>query len=280
MLIDCQKISQKINKNTELRVARLKKTGYHPKITVFLVGNSPQSIVYVNQKQIMAKKLGFEFEIVKLPASISEKKLSSAILNKQNNPAVSGIIIQLPLPKKINANKILSCLLPDKDIDCLSDINLGRVVMREAVIIPPTVNAILEIIEELKINLKGKNVLIIGSGLLVGRPLALELMEKHATVIIANSSTQGISNFCKKADIIISAVGHAGLIKTNMVKTGTVIIDAGFSFVGKKSVGDADRALFKKKGIQITPTPGGVGIVTVACLMRNAVSCAEKINKE
>lgn len=280
MFIDCQKISQKINKNTELRVARLIKRGYHPKITVFLVGDSPQSIVYINQKEKMAKKLGFNFDIIKLSATTSENKLSSLILQTQSNPAVSGIIIQLPLPKKIDANKILSCLLPDKDIDCLSDINLGRVVMKRAKIIPPTVDAILEIIDDKKINLKGKKALIIGAGLLVGRPLALELMERHATVIVANSTTKDLAGLCKSADIIISAVGHAGLIKTNMVKKGTVIIDAGFSFSGKKSVGDADRALFQTKGIQITPTPGGVGIVTVACLMRNAVYCAEKINKE
>jgi methylenetetrahydrofolate dehydrogenase (NADP+)/methenyltetrahydrofolate cyclohydrolase len=275
MLIDCQKIAQKINKNTKLRVARLIKRGYHPKITVFLVGNSPQSIVYVNQKEKMAKKLGFNYEIIKLPVTISEKKLSSLILQTQNKSVVSGIIIQLPLPKKIDANKILSCLLPDKDIDCLSDINLGRLVMRRAEIMPPTVSAILAIIDNLKINLKGKKTLVIGSGLLVGRPLALELMERHSTVIVANSSTKDLTQLCKSADIIISAVGQAGLIKPNMIKKGTVVIDAGFSFVGKKSVGDADGALYKKQGIKITPTPGGVGVVTVACLLRNAVLCAE-----
>jgi len=280
MIIDCQKIAKKINKKTELRVAQLKKSGYQPKIAVFIVGNSPQSIVYVSQKEKMAKKLGFNFEILKLPASIAENKISKLIFEKQNDPKVSGLIIQLPLPKKINANKILSCLLPGKDIDCLSDINLGRVVMKRAKIIPPTVDAILEIIDDRKINLKGKKALIIGAGLLVGRPLALELMERHATVVVANSSTKDLAGLCKSADIIISAVGHAGLIKTNMIKKGTVIIDAGFSFSGKKSVGDADRAIFQKQGIQITPTPGGVGIVTVACLMRNAVFCAEKINKK
>lgn len=274
MIIDGKKIAEKINAATGGMVRKIKKNGFVPKIAVFLIGNRSESEIYVRQKEKLAKKLGFGFEIRRLPESVSQKKLMSEILRCQSHREISGIIVQLPLPKHLDTYKILSCLLPETDIDCLSDISLGRLILNNHIVIPPTAGAILEVIKYLRLNLAGKKIVVIGAGLLVGKPLVMLLMNASATVVVCNKSTKNLLSICREADVVISGAGQKNLIKANMIKKGAIVIDAGFSFAEGKVFGDADVLPLHKKGIKVTPTPGGVGPITVAKLMQNAAICA------
>ncbi len=274
MIIDGKKIAEKINLATLEMVRKIKKNGYSPKIVVFLVGHCPESEIYVRQKEKLANKLGFIFELKRFPKNIKQSSLSRAILREQAKRETSGIILQLPLPKQIDTYKTLSCLLPETDIDCLSDISLGRLILENNLVVPPTAGAVIEILKTLRINLSGKKIVVIGSGLLVGKPLVMILMNADATVTVCNSKTKNLAKICREADVIVSGAGKKNLVNSKIVRRGAVVIDAGFSFSGGKAFGDAEISGLDKKGVKVTPTPGGVGPVTVACLMRNAAICA------
>lgn len=280
MLINGKKIAEKINKLTAFKVKKLRQSGIRPRIIVFLVGCMPESEVYVHQKEKLAKKLGFDFVLKRLSKNIKQNDLRTEILRAQRNVDTSGVILQLPLPKHLDTYKALACLLPETDIDCLSDISLGRLILRNNLVEPPTAGAILEIIKDLKISLPGKNVVVIGSGLLVGKPLVMILMNSKATVIVCNHSTKNLTKICLGADVIVTGAGVKNLVTPKMVKRGAVVIDAGFSFSNGKASGDADVAGLDKKGAIVTPTPGGVGPITVAKLMYNAAVCAEIKNRK
>lgn len=275
MLIDGRKIAYKINLATLAAVRKMRKNGFIPKIVVFLVGHRSESEIYIKQKEKMAVKLGFDFELKRLPESTKQEILGKAIIKEQQKKEVSGIIVQLPLPKHIDPYFVLSHLLPETDIDCLSDVSLGRLVLMNNLVVPPTAGAVLEILKDQKVNLSGKKIVVIGSGLLVGKPLVMILMNEKATVTVCNSKTKNLTRLCLGADVIVSGAGQNKLITAKMVKRGAVVIDAGFSFVSGKAFGDADVIGLDKKGVRVTPTPGGVGPITVACLMRNALICAK-----
>ncbi len=276
MIINGRKIAEQININTAKRIKKLIQHGFVPKIAVILVGSRSESEIYVRQKESLAKKLGFAFNLIRFSENASEKKISAELMHLQNTKDISGVIVQLPLPGRIDAYRILSCLLPEYDIDCLSDISLGRLILRNNLVEPPTAGAVLEILKYLKINLSGKKIVVVGAGLLVGKPLVMMLMNSQATVFVCNSETRNLASYCRDADIIISGAGKKNLIKPSMVKKNAVVIDAGFSYKNGKVFGDAAVAKLDKKGVKVTPTPGGVGPVTVAKLMRNAIICAEQ----
>lgn len=276
MLINGRKIADKINKATARKMAVLRRRGLAPKIFVFLIGHRPESEVYVRQKARLARHLGFEFELIRFDAKAKEKNVIKKINAVQRQRETVGLIVQLPLPPKMSADNILSKILPDFDIDCLTDANLGRLVSGRLGLEPPTAGAALEILRALKIKLAGKKIALIGAGLLVGRPLALILAGSQATITVCNSATRDLKKICLASDIIISGAGKKNLIKPGMVRRGAVVIDAGFSFGRAGAFGDADVVGLDKKGVRVTPTPGGVGPITVANLMRNAAICAEE----
>jgi methylenetetrahydrofolate dehydrogenase (NADP+)/methenyltetrahydrofolate cyclohydrolase len=276
MIIKGDKIADKINRATRARVKKIVRRGFVPKIIVFLIGKRPESEIYVRQKKRLAKQLGFDFEIKRFPKTVRQKKLADELSVEQGRPEVCGVLIQLPLPKNIDSAKILSRLSPDTDIDCLSSVSLGRLILRNNLVVPPTAGAILEILKGARVKLTGKKIVVIGSGLLVGKPLVMILMNGKATVTVCNSITPDLGWFCRTADVVISGAGKRNLITAEMVSENAVVIDAGFSFSRGKAHGDVDVEAIDRKGAAVTPTPGGVGPVTVACLMRNAVICAEK----
>ncbi|MDO9509961.1 MAG: bifunctional 5,10-methylenetetrahydrofolate dehydrogenase/5,10-methenyltetrahydrofolate cyclohydrolase [Candidatus Magasanikbacteria bacterium] len=281
MLINGKKIAEKLNKKIEDKVKQLVKRGLSPKIAVILVGNSKPSQVYVSQKERLAKKLGFDFELIKPNAKISTDELKKIIIALQKQKNLCGLIIQLPLPKKIKRDEILNSLEMDIDIDCLSAQSLGNLYQDGRVLEPPTAGAVMEILKTLKVKFPGKEVVIIGAGILVGKPLATILMQERATVTVCNSLTKDLKAKCLKADIIVTGAGVRNLVKANMVKKGIIVIDAGFSSVNGKSYGDVDANALNKKGVYVTPTPGGVGPVTVSKLLWNAAVCGDiKINKK
>lgn len=275
MLINGKKIAENLNKKTLELVKKIKKRGLSPKIAVILVGGSKPSQIYVAQKERLAKKLGFDFELIKVDTKINTEDLKQMIVNLQKQKNLCGLIVQLPLPKKINTFEVLNCLDYEVDIDCLGAYGLGRLYQDKRELEPPTAGAVMEILRSLKVKLPGKEVVVIGAGILVGKPLATILMQERATVTVCNSATKDIKKKCLEADIIVTGAGVKNLVKANMVKKGAIVVDAGFSFENGKVFGDADVNALDKKGALVTPTPGGVGPVTVSKLMFNAAKCGE-----
>jgi len=281
MLIDGRKIAEKLNKKTFKLVNKLKEKGLYPKIAVILVGNLKPSQIYVAQKERLGRRLGFDFEVIKFKNKITTEELKNKIISLQQEKSLCGLIVQLPLPKKVDTFQVLNCLDYEIDIDCLSAFSLGRFYQGSRELEPPTAGAVMEILKSLKVKLPGKEVVIVGAGILVGKPLATILMQERATVTVCNRATKDLKNKCLKADIIITGVGVKKLVKVDMVKRGAIVIDAGFSFENGKVYGDAEVGSLDKKGVYITPTPGGVGPVTVSKLMHNAARAGErKLNKK
>lgn len=272
-IIDGKKISENILLKIKNKVNELKKTGIFPQMAAILVGNDPASQLYVSIKEKTCQKVGIKLQKHEFSSNIQEQDIINLIKKLNNDKKIHGIIVQLPLPKKFNTNKIIQTINPQKDIDGLHPENLGKLIIGEKAIIPPTPAGIIEIFKTYKINLSGKNIVLIGYGKLVGKPLSmlLALSQKDPTITICNSKTKNLSSFTRQADILISAVGQANLITADMVKNNVVIIDAGTTKIGGKIVGDVDFENVKQKTSYITPPKGGVGPITVAKLLENLI---------
>lgn len=271
-ILDGKKLSERIltNLKGEIKNRRLKL-----RLAVILIGENQVSKVFINQKKKACEKVRINFKLFKFPAEISAIKFKREILKIVKNPTNSGIIIQLPLPKKFPTEDFLNLIPEEKDIDALSENSLGKFYQGTLKILPPTVHGILRLLNNYKIELKGKNVVIVGAGRLVGFPLAVQLLKEKATLSVLNEFTKDAPSFIKKANILISGVGKPNLIKGNMVKKGVIVIDAGTSIKTGRLVGDVDFKSVSKKASFLTPIPGGVGPLTVACLLENLL----KLNK-
>jgi methylenetetrahydrofolate dehydrogenase (NADP+)/methenyltetrahydrofolate cyclohydrolase len=279
-LIDGKALAEKILARTTTKIKQLKQKGQTPKLAVVLVGENPASEIYVKKKGEAAMNIGMDFILHRFPKTIKLPELLKALEELQHNPTLSGLIIQLPLPKHLPVTTVINAVKPEYDVDCLTDVNFGKLILNTYTIEPPTAGAIMEILNSLKLNLAGKHVCVVGTGALVGKPVAIMLMNKEATVTTCNSSTKKLAEKCRTADIIITGVGKANLIKNSMIKKNAIIIDAGVSFNKKgKAVGDVNIEDVLKKVRFVTPTPGGVGPVTVARLLYNVVKLAEAKSK-
>lgn len=254
----------------------MKKTGLIPKLAVILVGEDKPSQTYVRRKEEAALRVGIDFILLKLSDNIGENEFIDKIKKIQQTENLSGLIIQIPLPEQLYTTKVLNTIHPDIDVDCLTDINLGKLVMKTSLITPPTPGAVITILKELKTDLTGKDVVIVGAGALVGKPMAIMLLNERCTVTVCNSATINLKEKCLGADIIISGVGKKDLIRGEMVPENSIVIDTGFSFVEGKTYGDVSVKELGEKNVFVTPTPGGVGPITVARLLQNTVTCAEK----
>ncbi len=271
-ILDGKKLSEEILKDLkrEIKTKRLKL-----KLAVVLVGNDLGSQVYVRKKQEACEDIGIDFGLFKFFSKINESKLKKEIEKIAKNPANSGVIIQLPLPKGFDSQEFLNLIPSKKDVDVLSEINIGKFYVGTLPISPPTTKGIRYLLKEYKISIGGKNVVLVGAGRLVGRPLTLWLLKEKATISIVDEYTKNIPYFTKKADIIISGVGKPHLITANMVKKGVVIIDVGIFRRKGRLVGDVEFKGVSKKASYITPVIGGVGPMTVACLLENLVKLSE-----
>lgn len=275
-LIDGKTIAKKIEEQTSARVAALKKRGVSPKLAVVLVGDDNPSHTYVRRKQEAALRAGLNFELCELPAGIGMAELLDKIEDIQHKEELSGLIIQLPLPENLYTSEVLNAIHPEIDVDCLTDVNLGKLVMKTNHLVPPTPGAVITILKDLKVDLVGKEAVIIGAGALVGKPLSVMLLNERATVTICNSRTKDVKAKCLNADIIITGVGKKDIVRGDMVKDNAVIIDTGVSFENGKMYGDVNVEELMNKNISVTPTPGGVGPITVARLLHNTALCAER----
>jgi methylenetetrahydrofolate dehydrogenase (NADP+)/methenyltetrahydrofolate cyclohydrolase len=267
-ILDGKKLSGKILE--ELK-EELKKTVLKLRLAVIQVGENPISSVYIERKGKAAEKIGIGFKLYQIDEKTSPEELKEEIEKIVSETKNSGVIIQLPLPKKFSPEEFLNLIPEEKDVDVLSEKSLGKFYQGTSRIIPPIVAGILGLLRNYKIELKGKNIALVGAGRLVGLPLTLQLLREKATVSVLNEFTKDTAYFTKKADILISGVGKPNLIKGNMVKKGVVVIDAGTTKLKGKLLGDVDFKSVAKKASYIAPVPGGVGPMTVACLLENLV---------
>ena len=271
-IIDGKKVSSHIKDNIAAEVKILKnKTGKTPGLAVVLVGDDPASAVYVKNKNKTCKNIGFQsFEHI-LPENTSEDKLLNLINELNNDDQVNGILVQLPLPSHISSKKILVSIDPQKDVDGFHLENVGRLVSGNALFKPCTPAGIIKLLDEYKIEIEGKNAVIIGRSNIVGKPVSSLLLERNATVTICHSRTKDLPSITRSADILIAAIGKPNFVSLDMVKNNAVVIDVGINRLDGKLVGDVDFASVSKQASLITPVPGGVGPMTIAMLMENTL---------
>ena len=268
---------KKLAKQTKADIAaRVKQSNKKLGLGTILVGTDPGSVAYVEGKHSDCAEVGINSIRVNLPVGASEQEIIKAVTDLNNNPECTGFIVQLPLPKSVDTEKILLAIDPKKDADGLNPVNLGNLVLSVNKIIPCTPRAILALLNEYKIKLSGSKVLIIGRGTTVGRPLSILLSQKpiDATITLAHSATTNLTELIKEADVVIAAIGIAHFIKPNMVKPGATVVDVGITRVENKLLGDVDPAVSQVAAF-FTPTPGGVGPMTRAMLLSNLLELAK-----
>ena len=274
MILDGKKEAALLREEIKKEITALKeKYNKAPGLTVILIGDFAPSQIYVRNKEKNSKEVGINSEVVKYSKDISEKEVLEKIneLNSDNN--VSGILVQLPLPAQINKEKIINAINPKKDVDGFNPINVGNLASGYKSVIPCTPLGCLYLIKKVEKNLSGKHAVIIGRSNLNGKPMAQLLLKENCTVTIIHSKTKDLKTECQKADILVVAVGVAKLVKNDWVKKDSIIIDVGINKVGEKIVGDVDFEQVKDKVKAITPVPGGVGPMTIACLLKNTLDC-------
>lgn len=276
--IDGKATALSVREEVALRVTRLKEQGVIPGLTVVLVGEDPASQVYVRNKDKAATQAGFVVDTKKLPATASQEELLTVVEALNNDPAVHGILVQLPLPKGLNEGEVVRAISPAKDVDGLHPDNVAALVMGEEGLVPCTPAGCIELCDRYGVELEGKNAVVVGRSMLVGKPIAQLLLARNATVTIAHSRTKNLKAVCLGADVIVAAVGVAKLVQGDWVKPGAVVLDVGINRgEDGKLVGDVDFAAALDSASYITPVPGGVGPMTIAMLLSNTATAAARI---
>lgn len=271
-IIDGKKIADAALKKIALEVRALeKKTGARPGLGVVLVGEDPASVIYVAKKEAACKRVGIFFKRVCLPKNAHEESVLNEVRDLNKDDEISGIIVQFPLPRQVNAARVLQEIDARKDVDGFHPLNAGKIAISLQGFAPATPKGVMRLLESIRVRLEGKECVVVGCSNIVGKPLGLMLVNKNATVTFCHKYTRNLARHTREADVLITAVGKPGLIKANMVKKGAIVIDVGTTRVGKKIVGDVDFARVKEKASFITPVPGGVGPVTVAALLENTL---------
>ena len=274
MIIDGKKEAAILREEIKNEIANLKKkTNKVPGLTVILIGEFAPSQIYVRNKEKNSKEVGINSNVLKYPSDVSEDEILNKIqeLNKDKN--ISGILVQLPLPDQINKEKVINAIDPLKDVDGFNPVNVGNLASGYKAIVPCTPLGCWLLIKKVEKNLSGKHAVIIGRSNLNGKPMAQLLLKENCTVTIVHSKTKNLQNECLKADILVAAVGVPNLVKKDWVKSDAVVIDVGINKVDSKIVGDVQFEEIKDKVRAITPVPGGVGPMTIACLLSNTLEC-------
>ena len=274
-IIDGKALSQAVKDEVRAEVLELEaKYGRRPCLVVIIVGENPASQVYVRNKVKAAAYTGMGSQLIELPADISEETLLKKIGELNDDPAVDGILVQLPLPKHIDEEKVIDAIAREKDVDGFHPGNVANLWLGKDCIVPCTPAGVMRMIDTVGLELKGKNAVVVGRSNIVGKPMAKLLLDRHATVTIAHSRTADLGAVCRTADVLVVAVGRAGLVTGDMVKPGAVLIDVGMNRNAEgKLCGDADYASCEPVAGWITPVPGGVGPMTIAMLMKNTIAC-------
>ena len=269
-------VSQRIKDELKERVTELKEKGINPGLAVIIVGEDPASRVYVNNKKKACAEIGVYSEEYALSEATSEEELLKLIDELNHKKEINGILVQLPVPKHINEERIINAIDPKKDVDAFHPVNVGKIMVGNFDFVPCTPAGVMELIKESGIDVSGKECVVVGRSNIVGKPQAMLLLHKNGTVTICHSRTKDLAAKTKQADILVAAVGIPNFITGDMIKEGAVVIDVGINRIAeKKLVGDVDFESAEKVAGAITPVPGGVGPMTIAMLMKNTVKAAE-----
>ncbi|HDA9383099.1 TPA: bifunctional methylenetetrahydrofolate dehydrogenase/methenyltetrahydrofolate cyclohydrolase FolD, partial [Staphylococcus aureus] len=278
-ILDGKQIAKDYRQGLQDQVEALKEKGFTPKLSVILVGNDGASQSYVRSKKKAAEKIGMISEIVHLEETATEEEVLNELNRLNNDDSVSGILVQVPLPKQVSEQKILEAINPEKDVDGFHPINIGKLYIDEQTFVPCTPLGIMEILKHADIDLEGKNAVVIGRSHIVGQPVSKLLLQKNASVTILHSRSKDMASYLKDADVIVSAVGKPGLVTKDVVKEGAVIIDVGNTpDENGKLKGDVDYYAVKEIAGAITPVPGGVGPLTITMVLNNTL-LAEKMRR-
>ena len=274
MILDGKKESALLREEIKKEIFEIrKKTNKSPGLSVILIGDYAPSQIYVKNKEKNSKEVGITSEVIKYSKEVKESEILEKIEELNNKDSVSGILVQLPLPIHISKEKIVNAIKPSKDVDGFHPINVGNLSSGYKAIVPCTPLGCLLLIKKAEKNLIGKHAVIIGRSNLNGKPMAQLLLKEDCTVSIVHSKTKDLKSECQKADILVAAVGVASLVKGDWVKKDSIIIDVGINKVADKILGDVDFEQVKDKVKAITPVPGGVGPMTIACLLKNTLEC-------
>lgn len=275
-ILDGKKLAERIKSELKTKLGNFEKK---PCLACIIVEGDKASEIYVASKVKACEFCGFESKLVRLANDISQEKLEREIEKLNKDDKVSAILLQLPLPKQLDESRAINCILPQKDVDCLTFENLGRLFCGKSDFAPCTATGIVKLLEENNVKIEGKNIVVVGRSLLVGRSVAALLLQKNATVTVCHRKTENLKQITKQADVLIVAMGKAKFVTADFVKRGAVVVDVGINRIGGKIYGDVDFENVAKKCAKISPVPGGVGPLTVACLMQNTLTLAENTQK-
>jgi methylenetetrahydrofolate dehydrogenase (NADP+)/methenyltetrahydrofolate cyclohydrolase len=275
-LLDGKVLSAQVEDELKVRVDALRAKGNIPGLCVILVGDDPASHLYVGNKEKACERLGIASTTERLPADATQAQLEAEVRKANQDAAIHGVLVQLPLPKHLNGAAALSLILPQKDADGIHDVNAGKLMRGEYGAVACTPKGALYMLKSAGIQIAGKHAVVIGRSNIVGKPMAMLLLHENATVTLCHSRTQNLADFTRNADILVAAIGVPRFVTADMVKDGAVVVDVGMNRVDGKFCGDVDFNAVKDKASYITPVPGGVGKMTIAMLMSNTVEAAEK----
>lgn len=273
-IIDGKAISQTLRDNMKAEVAAMKAKGMNPCLAVIIVGEDPASKVYVRNKERACKQLGIDSILIRLPETTAQDELIGRVNALNADKSVNGILVQLPLPRHIDESAVLACISPEKDVDGFHAVNAGRLMQGERCTVACTPAGCLDLIRTTGVNISGAEAVVVGRSNIVGKPMAMLLLQNNATVTICHSRTKNLADITRRADILVAAVGRARMITGDMIKPGAVVIDVGINRVDDKLVGDVDFESASEVAGWITPVPGGVGPMTITELMRNTIDAA------
>ena len=274
-IMDGKALAKSIRENLKLEVEELKKQGKIPKLAVILVGNDKASQIYVRNKSKVCMELGIEYEEILLEETIKMQELLDIIDSLNNREDIKGILLQSPIPKHLDINEAFRRIKPEKDVDGFNPVSVGKLCLNQDTFVSCTPYGILKLLETYGIEIDGKDAVIVGRSNIVGKPMALSLLNKNATVTVCHSHTKNLSEITKKADILVVAIGKKHFVTADMVKPGAVVIDVGINRTEEGLFGDVDFENVKEKASYITPVPGGVGPMTIAMLMTNLVKATK-----
>lgn len=282
-ILDGKLLAKTLTEHLQARVAQLKaQTGQAPRMVNVVVGSDHSASAYTNSQKRLAEKIGIEYQLRELPADISQDQLQGQLRALSSDPSVHGVMLHKPVPAQIDFRRAIQCLDPDKDVEGVNANNLGKLLLGESSIVPCTPAAVMELLKIVPdFSLRGKEAVVVGRSEIVGKPVALLLLSQSATVSVCHSGTSDAGQLrahLARAEIVVVAMGKANFIKGEWIKNGAVVIDVGINQSGDKLVGDVEYEAARERAAYITPVPGGVGPVTVVCLMQNAVAafCRQK----
>ncbi len=275
-IIDGKAISAKVKAEVREEADALKAKGISIGLAVVIVGNNPASRVYVNNKKKACAEVGFESSEYALPEETTQEELLALVDKLNNDDKVNGILVQLPLPSQIDEKAVINAIRPEKDVDAFHPVNVGKIMIGDFAFLPCTPAGVMELIKSTGVDISGKECVVIGRSNIVGKPMAMLLLHKNGTVTICHSKTKNLAEVCRRADILVAAVGRANFVTADMIKEGAVVIDVGMNRLENgKLCGDVNFAECSEKAGYITPVPGGVGPMTIAMLMRNTLTSAK-----